>query len=278
MALAVAAGPACSMKKIVVGQTADLVADLNVGLQQGVSYEVARRGIPGSLLQLDGFLQVRPDDPRLLDAAAEGYASYAFGFLEDENPDEAARLYRRARDYGLKDLRLDARFAKAWDGGDKTGALRFIEKDRVPPLFWTAYAWGSLINLTLEDPRTMFDVPVVQAMVKRLIELDSGFNHDGPLLLQAGLTAGTPAMAGGGPDKAKPFFDRVLKDWGGKFLLVDYTFAKLYAAPLGDQDAFLASLQKVLDAPDDVSPADMLANQIAKARARRLMAQKEKLF
>src|SRR5690606_35410899 len=61
---------------------------------------------------LDSFLQDNPDDPELLGAAANLYASYGAVFADD--PARAARLTERARDYAARAICLSYDAACGW--------------------------------------------------------------------------------------------------------------------------------------------------------------------
>jgi hypothetical protein len=62
--------------------------------------ETVRDGAPAYMLLLDSFLEGSPEDPDLLIAAANLYASYGAVFADV--PERGARLTDRARDFGRK--------------------------------------------------------------------------------------------------------------------------------------------------------------------------------
>src|SRR5690606_26052635 len=85
-------------------------------VEEQTDYEYARLAAAGNLMQIEGLLKVAPDNERLLMLATQGYASYAYGFLEEEmdeaefrgdleRADEArarARaMYLKAKDFGV---------------------------------------------------------------------------------------------------------------------------------------------------------------------------------
>ena len=53
---------------------------------------------------LEGLLKTDPDNRNLLMLTCQGYAGYALGFVEDEEPERARKLYRRAKQYGIRML------------------------------------------------------------------------------------------------------------------------------------------------------------------------------
>jgi hypothetical protein len=131
---------------------------------------------------------------------AQGYSSYAFLFLEEDaqvleldNPDgaeaanaRAREFYRRAKEYTLGELHRRKGFDEAIAqgvGDDGIAALREhlkgYGKDDVPLLFWTAYAWGSYVNLARDDVESLADAPRADAIMGRVLEFDPGFYNAG---------------------------------------------------------------------------------------------------
>src|SRR5690606_30267566 len=85
------------------GGCASLMSSAATGVAENLSAavlnqtdpETVRDGAPAYMLLLDSFLEESPDDPELLSAAANLYASYGSVFADD--PDRARRLTERAR-------------------------------------------------------------------------------------------------------------------------------------------------------------------------------------
>src|SRR5688572_17568188 len=84
-----------------VSSAAGRMADnLAAAVQNQDDPETVRDGAPAYMLLLDSFLEENPDDPDLLTAAANLYASYGAVFADD--PQRAARLTERARRYATR--------------------------------------------------------------------------------------------------------------------------------------------------------------------------------
>ena len=64
--------------------------------------ETVRAGMPSYMLLMDSFVEGSPDDPAMLAAAANLYASYGTVFADDEV--RASRLTTRARNYAQKGM------------------------------------------------------------------------------------------------------------------------------------------------------------------------------
>jgi len=71
--------------------------------------------LPGNLLLLENFSRTFPDNQDILIAAAKAYASYAQGFVEDEDPQRAKTLYMRGKEFGWRALMQNGCFRKSYN-------------------------------------------------------------------------------------------------------------------------------------------------------------------
>src|SRR5690606_34875508 len=74
----------CSVKRMAVDTQAEIMQEAFPVVEEQTDYEYARLAAAGNLMQIEGLLKVAPDNERLLMLATQGYASYAYGFLEEE--------------------------------------------------------------------------------------------------------------------------------------------------------------------------------------------------
>jgi hypothetical protein len=240
----------------------------------------AEQALPGNLKLLDVMIRNEPDNTRLLRLASEGYASYALAFLEGVDDARARDFYLRARDYGLRILRQDDELAKALKGSaeDLRTELAHRDKDDVPGVFWSAFGWGNYIQLSLDDPAALADLPKTEVMMDFVARVDSGFYFGGAHLFLGTLYGVRPRMLGGDPEKSRAHFETALRLNGGKFLMTYVYYARSYAVQTQNVALFEELLTKVRDTPLDVLPAFRLANAVAKRRAATLLARKDELF
>src|SRR5689334_607427 len=105
---------------------------------------LAEQSIPSNLKLVETILRSDPDNEHYLLLATRGYASYALGFVEDQDPQRARLLYGRGKDYGLRILARRSALRGALHGGpeDFSRALAGLPDNDVPAVFWTATAWG----------------------------------------------------------------------------------------------------------------------------------------
>ena len=242
--------------------------------------QLAHESLGSNLKLIEAMIKSDPENERFLLFAAQGYNSYALAFCEDDSVERARVFYLRAKEYGMRILVKNEKFKKAMNG-DITAfreAVKTFSKDDVPALFWTAFSWGSYINITRTDVAGLADLSKVQALIEFVAEKDPAFYHGGAYLFLGVIEGTTPRSIGGNPDKAKEYFEKALAINGGKFLMTQLYYARVYAVNTQDQPLFESLLKQVEDAPIDDVPEIRLANVIAKQKARRLLAQENELF
>ncbi len=270
----------CSLQKIALNTTAGLFSYGMEALYAEPDLQIAETAIASNLKLLEGFHRADPKNKKLLLFLTQGFASYSLTFLEDREPSRASRFYLRAKEYGMQLLKQTRAFK---NGVPTTEAefvkrLPFIKKKDVPALFWTAFAWAGWINLNRDNPRAVFELNMVKAMMSRVVELDEAFFFGSAHLFWGSIYGSIPPMLGGSPEKAKAHFERVIQLTDGKFILAYVYYARFYAVTTLNEELFDSLLDKVEQAPDDVLPGYELITAFAKQKAKRLRQQKDELL
>ena len=266
-------------RTLTVGATATLLEDVATATSKQTDLSVVEKGMPAYLLLMDGMVEGVPANERLLLAAAQTYASYASAFVQDTDPEYALALFKRARDYAL------AALAERGLKNPTTTPFEIFEtqvaalgaKD-VPYLFWSAANWGSWISLNLESMAAMADLPRVEVMMRRVLELDESYHHGGPHLFMGIWYASRPPMAGGDLQLAHDHFIRAMELGSHHFLMTKVYFADYYARKMFDKQLFTTTLQEVLETPVDTIPELTLLNTVAHRKARQMLAEAEDYF
>jgi hypothetical protein len=148
----------------------------------------------------------------------------------------------------------------------------------VPILFWTATCWVNWIRLNLDSMEALSELPRVEAMMRRVLELDEGFHYGGAHLFMGIWYASRPKIAGGDLKKAQEHFLKALDLGQRKFLMAYVYYASYYARKIMDKELFTSTLQKVLETPAETSPDLILLNTIAKRQAKELLSHGEEYF
>jgi len=273
----------CSMNKLMADSMAGALADQERSMNREGSVRHAREAAPGALKMLDGFIESSPENVDLLVAGAKQNASVSFAFIEEEDPAWARVLTRRALGYGRRALALeDEEMLAAIDAkGEEalTDALARLEADddALRPLFWMAFAWGGLINVSRDDQRVLSDLPKVVRIMERIAVVAPAYEHAGAHLFLAVYYGSRGSMLGGDVKKSAAHFDAVAKITGGKYPISEVLRARYLCVARGEKEPekaraeFTRRLEAVLALPDDLDPENVLPTVLAKSKARKLV-------
>ena len=121
----------CSIDKFVIGRTGHILEYGLASIHEETDLVFAEDALAGNLKMMEALVKGDPENARLLTMAAEGFTSYALGFVEDQDAARASQFYLRARNYGLRALRTQSRIAAGLDGtlGDLRTALGSANRD-----------------------------------------------------------------------------------------------------------------------------------------------------
>jgi hypothetical protein len=267
-----------SSQKIVAEKAPALFRDVALSASRQSDIVLVRQGIPSYLMLIDGMLQSYPENPDLLLAGAQAYAAYA-SVLDEDEQDRAAALSDRAKQYALKALDLTPPFKGALGKPLEVFQERLgkTDKKQVPTLFWVGNIWAGWIA-SGEGAAAMADLPWVEALMERVLQMDPGFYYGGPHLFKAILLSARPEQFGGNLKKAQEHFQKALGYGQGKFLMTDVYYAEYYARQTLNRDLFVSTLKRVLETPAQVEPDLTLANTLAQRKAKKLLARVDEFF
>ena len=246
--------------------------------------ELAEPALAASVKLTEALLETAPDDTRLLLQVVQGLAGYTYAFVEVRieaarggDPEQgrlqtqrAQRLYQRGLQYGLHLLSQyhpPLLQAPALPLETLRMHLRRLDREAVPALLWTSFCWGGFLNLERTALETVMALPLLQAVLARLLELDEGYFYGLPHLLQAAHYASFATALGGDPAQAQHHFMRAYALSQGRLLLVPLLEAQYYAVQVQDRSLFTERLQHILAAPEALFPEQALLNAVARRRA-----------
>lgn len=278
----------CSIKRITIDSTGLFMDDISDAFFEEGDIIFAEQAIPANLKLLEGLIKGSAyENDELLLKGCKMFGMYAMGFLEDASIDKkiekknlkrASVFYEKAKDYGLMIFKKKSDFKQALEGtiDDFIKIMpAFNEKD-VELLFWTAFAWGSYINLNRTSPYAVADLPKVKIMMERVIELNDKYFYGLPHLFMI-VYYSMPEMFGGNLEKARQEYDKILEISEGRFILADFFMAKYYAVQKQDREFFIKLMDKIENTPDDIIK-EKLFTQVAKKKATVLKEKIKELF
>lgn len=257
-----------------------LMDPMALSIQRQTDLELVHDGTPALILMLTGFLDADPRNPRLLMTAIKAYASYSEAVAERGDLSRASRLSEKAREYSLALLEKypDLRKGVSQPLPAFTSALKTCEKRDVPSLFWAGYGWSTWIVRQNFSPAALVDLPRVEELMRRVVELDESYFHGAAHVFLGALYGSQPVLTGGNPEKSRAHFERALAIADRKSLMTQVMYAETYARLAFDRELFENLLTEVLALPVDTIPELSLSNQLAKVKAQRLLAHVDEYF
>jgi len=270
----------CSTSQLAVHFSEPLVTGQYDSLNEESDPLLAEAAIPASLKMLEGLIKSDEDNPVVLHKLAEGFCSYAFSFIEDEDPERASMLYLRGRGYALQILVAQGVEANLPDLPPEQfqKSIERMNEDDLPGLFWFGQCWAGWLLLNLHDLEAFAALPKVESAMQQTLVFDESYHYAGPHMFFGGFYGMRPKMLGGDPEKSKQHFERNLELTENKYLMTQMLYAKTYAVQTQNRELFERLLKTVLETPGDVLPEQRLANEVAKLKAQNLLEAADDLF
>jgi hypothetical protein len=209
--------------------------------------------------------------------AGKAYFSYAFGFVEENNPLRASKLYIRGMKNCLKFLDGKSLFFDLNNEAFTKQCSKYIVKD-FENLFWGALNFASWINLNKSHVDALNNMGKIEILGKKIIDSSPSYYFGGGHLLLALYYTSQPKILGGKPNIAKEHFEKCLEINKREFLPALFFYANYYAIPNQDKDLFVSLLKEIEAFNLEKLPAQRLPNNIIKTRAKNLLAQIDDLF
>jgi predicted anti-sigma-YlaC factor YlaD len=288
--LLVAASSGCSLRHIAADHLGEALSSGGMVFASDDDPELIRAATPFSLKLMESVLAERPQHAELLTATARGYTQYAYAFLQQEADevedrdvaaayrlrDRARKLYRRARDYGMRALEASHPGFSAALKTHPAAALNGTSKADVPQLYWSGVSWALMIALSKDDPDAVADVPLMAAMMARALTLDEAF--DSGALHAFMISFAMAGSAANGSVAAREHFRRAVELSGGRQAGPYVSLAEAVAVPARNRREFESLLAAALKIDPDAAPEWRLANTLMQRRAQWLLARTDQLF
>lgn len=252
---------------LVSNAASGLADDLSAAILNQDDPETVRFGMPSYMLLMDSFVEGSPDDPAMLEAAANLYASYGAVFADDAT--RAARLTKRARDYAHRSVCIVYADACGWrelSYDDFVETLGGLTEKHADVVYVYSFATLAYLRAHASDWNSLAELPQAEALVKRYLEI-SGDAAKGSAHMYLGiiLTLRPPAL-GGKPEEAREHFETAIALTDGRDLGAKVEFAKGYAKLLYERELHDQLVGEVLDASpyaDGLTLTNVLAQEEA---------------
>lgn len=282
----------CSIKRMAVNQVGNALAGGGTTFASDDDPELVKAAVPFSLKLMESLLAESPNHRGLLEAATSGFTQYGYAFVQQdadelESKDFAAaeamrararRLYLRARNYGLRGLEVAHRGFTNQLAANPREAVAKLKKRDVPQLYWTAAAWGAVISLSKDDPATIAEIPQMEALIDRALELDEAYAKGSIHSFLINYEMSRQGVTGDPAARARKHFDRAVELSNGNDASVFVNFAEAVAVEKQDAKQFEDLLNRALAINPDEHPDLRLVNLIMQRRAKWLLSRKDDLF
>lgn len=300
-----------SIKKLAINQSALLFKDAAKGVNKESNYNFFQESTLPNLKTLEGLHFANPENESLLVLLIKGYTGYAFGIVETDHYEDllsekydsegvvkVKAAYTRAIDYGIKYLKLRG-IAKE-ELFKRSGSEKVLktfkgteDNDEKNALFYMAQAMGGIVSLEKQNMYLLTTANLIKTMVDIVCKKDKNFENGACDMFYGAYEASRPKMMGGGLEKAKGYFVKVIEKYPDN-LLAKLTYMQYYLLPKGEKKKFNRELRKlgrkfeefnqVNNFGDSIQSIDKLDenfnlfNAIAYERYKKLNKLKNKLF
>jgi hypothetical protein len=258
--------------------TVDMTENLSQAILNNNDLATVEAGGPAYLLMVDSLLYRSPDNESLLRGASNIYTAYTTVFVKDKA--RAKKLTEKALSYALRAIcirRPKTCGFREVNFQEFNNTISTLEIKDVPDLFTLGSAWSAWIQMHREDWNAIAEISRVEAIMKRVVELDEFYQDGGAHLYLGVLTTFLPPALGGKPNVGRRHFERALEISKNKNLMVKVLYARHYARLMFDQKLHDRLLNEVLEAKTDV-PGYTLSNTLAQQRAMELIKSGEEYF
>lgn len=290
--VALLGSPGCSIKKLAVNKLGDALAGAGTTFSSDDDPELIKSAVPFSLKLMESLLNESPKHKGLLFATTSGFTQYGYAFVQQdademESKDFAAaeamrarakRLYLRARNYGLRGLEVAHKGFTNQLATDPRAAVAKLAKRDVPQAYWTAAAWGAAISLSKDDPARVAEIPQMEALIDRALELDESWDQGAIHGFLISYELVRQGLAGDPTERARKHFERAVELTQGRQAGPFVSFAEAVCVEKQDAKQFEVLLNRALAINADAQPETRLVNLILQRRARWLLSRKEDLF
>jgi len=292
LAVTLIGGNGCSIRRFAMNKAADAIAQSGTTFASDDDPELIKAAVPFSLKLMESFLAENPRHSGLLAALTSGFTQYSFAFVQQEADEteerdlavaeslrtRARKLYLRAKDYGLRGLEVKhPGFTRAISANPKLAVQR-VTKAEVPLLYWTAAAWASAIALSKDNPELVGQIPAMEALIGRALELDESYGNGAIHGFLITYEMSRQGLTGDPADRARKRFERAVELSNGQEASPFVALAEAVSIKTQNAAEFESLLKRALAINPEANLETRLVNTIMQRRARWLLSRKEDLI
>ncbi len=292
LALLTALGNGCSLNKIAVNKIGNALAKGGDTYASDDDPALIKAATPFTLKLMESLLSQSPRHKGLLLGTSSGFTQFAYAFvhqeadeLEDTDLDaalagwaRAARLYLRARDYGLRGLEVEHEGFEELLRCDLDAAIAMTDIKDVPQLYWTSVAWAAAISLSTDNTDLIGDLPIAEALIDRALELDESFESGAIHVFLVTYEMSRQGGTGEPAARARHHFERAIELTNGELAQPIVSLAEAVAVREQNREEFEALLHRALAIDPDERPEWRMNNLVSQRRARWLLARTDLLI
>ena len=280
----------CSLRTMAVNAVLPTLVNPDVYLSEE-DPEVVRAALPFLLKTIESILDADPVRQDALLFANTGFLLYANAFLQAdaelvewddygrarELNERARRMYRRARDFGLRSVEIDHPGIEERLQTDPEAAVAVFGPADVERLYYLGGAWMLAISLGLDRPALVADLPAARALLDRALALDESYSRGA--LHSAFITLESVGETMGGSNaRAREHFGRAVELSAGLDAGPYVSLATGVAVAEENREEFRELLETAVAIDPDTEPSNRLLNLVAQRRARSLLDHVDDLF
>jgi hypothetical protein len=157
-------------------------------------------------------------------------------------------------------------------------AVEVATRKDVALLYWTAVAWGAAISVSKDDPDLIADLPQVQALIERALELDESFDFGAIHSFLITFEMSRPDGQGDRAQRSREHFERSVELSEGSLAGPYVALAEAVTVQRQDRQEFESLLGQALAIDPDTRPEFRLVNLVMQKRAQWLLSRTDDLF
>jgi len=271
---------ACSIAELTVKASMPMIEGGMLALNRETDLQLAEAAMPTNIGLMEGMIINAPENEALRNYAAQAYYGYAFGFVEDIDPQRAANFYKRGLNHALYNLQKKGLNKNILSGKLEAlqSKLSSLDEDKVAALFWAASNWAKWINHNRDKAQAIADLPKAVMLMQRVIELDETFYMAGPHIFFGVYNGSRSPMLGGNYALSEQHFEKARQFNSNQLLIVDLLQAQYLDRQRFDQQQFHQRLTKIINSDPATNPDIALINNIVKQKAKLLLEKESTWF